>query len=140
MNDWNAKIIDEFRAKGGRGVTNFGDRLLLLTVRGARSGQPQTIPLAFHRDGDRFVVAASKGGSPTNPDWYRNLVANPDVVVEVGGARFAARAVALPEGPARDRLYARHAELMPGFAEYEKRTPRTIPVIVLEPESESVAA
>lgn len=140
MKDWNAKIIDEFRAKGGKGVTNFGDRLLLLTVRGARSGRPRTIPLAFHRDGDRFIVAASKGGSPTDPDWYRNLVVNRDVEVEVGGARFAAHAVALPDGPERDRLYARHAELMPGFADYEKRTTRTIPIIVLEPATESVAA
>ena len=140
MSDWNAKIIDEFRAKGGVGVANFGDRLLLLTVRGARSGQPRTIPLAYHRDGDRYVVAASKGGAPTNPDWYRNVVANPEVEIEVGRQHVSARATPIPQGPERDRLYAHHAELMPGFHDYETRTERTIPVVVLEPIAESRAA
>lgn len=140
MTDWNTKIIDEFRHKGGVGVTNFGDRLLLLTVRGARSGKRRTVPLAYHRDGDRYVVAASKGGAPANPDWYRNLVINPDVEVEVGAQRFTARATPLPGGAERDRLYARHAELMPGFHDYEKRTSRTIPVVVLEPLADARAA
>ncbi len=140
MSDWNTKIIDEFRSKGGVGVTNFGDRLLLLTVRGARTGLPRTIPLAFHKDGERYIVAASKGGAPTDPDWYRNLVANPDVEVEVGARRFKARARALREGPERDRLYGQHAEMMPGFRDYEARTERTIPVVVLQPDVASVAA
>ncbi len=139
MSDWNTKIIDEFRAKGGVGVTHFGDRLLLLTVRGARSGQPRTIPLAFHKDGDRFVVAASKGGAPTNPDWYRNVLANPDVEVEVGSEHFKARAHVYADGPERDKLYANHAERMPGFKDYETKTDRIIPVIVLEPVSASAS-
>ena len=140
MSDWNTNIINEFRAKGGVGVTNFGDRLLLLTVRGAKSGEPRTIPLAYHRDGDRYVVAASKGGAPTHPDWYRNVIANPDVEVEVGSQRFPARAIVLESGPDRDKLYGKHAELMPGFADYETKTERTIPIIVLEPKSEAKAA
>ena len=140
MSDWNTKIIDEFRAKQGKDVANFGDRLLLLTVRGAKSGTPRTYPLAFHRDGDRYVVAASKGGAPTHPDWYRNLLANPAVEVEVGGQRFAARATPIPAGPERDRLYQRHADLMPGFRDYETRTERIIPVIVIEPLVASEAA
>lgn len=140
MNDWNSKIIDEFRAKGGVGVTNFGDRLLLLTVRGRRTGEPRIIPLAYHRDGDKYVVAASKGGSPTHPDWYHNVLANPEVEVEVGSKRFKAYARVFAEGKERDRIYARHAEYMPGFRDYEERTERTIPVIVLEPIAQSAAA
>ncbi len=140
MSDWNTKITDEFRAKGGKGVANFGDGLLLLTVRGAKTGTPRTYPLVFHRDGGRYVVAASKGGAPTHPDWYRNVVAHPDVEVEVGAQRFKAHAVALPDGPERDRLYANHAEMMPGFKDYETKTERTIPIVVLEPIAASVAA
>jgi deazaflavin-dependent oxidoreductase (nitroreductase family) len=140
MSDWNANIIEEFRAKGGKGVTHFGDGLLLLTVRGAKSGTPRTYPLAYHRDGDRYVVAASKGGAPTNPQWYGNVVARGEAEVEVGGERFKARATAIPEGPERDRLYGRHSELMPGFREYETKTERIIPVVVLERMTESKAA
>jgi deazaflavin-dependent oxidoreductase (nitroreductase family) len=140
MSDWNTKIIDEFRAKGGRDVGSFGDRLLLLTVRGAKSGTPRTYPLAYHRDGDRLVVAASKGGAPANPDWYANIAATGEADVEIGNKRFTARATAIPEGPERDRLYAHHAELMPGFRDYEHKTERTIPVVVLEPISEARAA
>src|SRR5690349_14047360 len=99
MSDWNTNIINEFRAKGGKGVTNFGDRLLLLTVRGAKSGTPRTYPLAYHRDGDAYVVIASKGGAPTHPDWYRNVIANPEVEIEVGTQRFKAHARPIPEGP-----------------------------------------
>lgn len=130
--DWNTGVIDEFRAKGGRGVGRWGDRLLLLTVRGRRSGRNKTYPLAYHGDGDRFVVAASKGGAPTHPDWYRNVVAHRDVTMEVGGERLHARATPVPRGPERDRLYGQHAGLMPGFRDYETRTARTIPVVVLE--------
>ena len=135
MSDWNTKIIDEFRAKGGKGITNFGDRLLLLTVRGAKSGTSRTYPLAFHRDGDRYVVAASKGGAPTHPDWYKNIVAQAggEVEVEIGDQRFAAHATPVAEGPERDRLYGKHAEFMPGFHDYELKTERIIPVVVLEP-------
>lgn len=140
MSDWNTNIINEFRSKGGVGVTHFGDRLLLLTVRGARSGQPRTIPLAFHKYGDAYVVAASKGGAPTNPDWYHSVVVNPDVEIEVGAQRVKAHARPLNSGAERDQLYAKHAELMPGFADYETKTSRIIPIIVLEPIAVSVAA
>ncbi|HEY7025615.1 MAG TPA: nitroreductase family deazaflavin-dependent oxidoreductase [Candidatus Limnocylindrales bacterium] len=140
MSDWNTKIIDEFRARGGKNIPNFGDRLLLLTVKGAKSGTPRTYPLAFTRDGDKIVVAASKGGSPTNPDWYRNVVANPDVEVEIGDERFVAHATPLPQGAERDRLYGQHADVMPGFHDYEQKTDRIIPVVVLERVASSVAA
>ena len=131
-NNWNKTMIAEFRAKGGKGVARFGDRLLLVTVTGRKSGSPTVVPLAYHVDGDRYVVAASKGGAPTHPDWYQNLVAHPDVTVEVGTERFRARAKPIPGGPERDRLYAEHARLMPGSRDYETKTTRTIPVVVLE--------
>jgi deazaflavin-dependent oxidoreductase (nitroreductase family) len=105
--------------------------LLLLTTTGARSGQERTTPLAHTTDGDRFVVIASKGGAPTNPDWYHNLVANPEATVELGRDTFRVRA-SFPQGEERRRLYDQQAALMPGFAEYEKQTTRQIPVVVLE--------
>jgi deazaflavin-dependent oxidoreductase (nitroreductase family) len=132
MAGWNDKIIEEFRAKGGRGVTGFGDRLLLLHSRGAKSGKEHVVPVAYHRDGDRYVIAASMGGAPRNPAWYHNLVRHPEAEVEVGTERFKVRVTPIAKGPERDRLYAQHAQLMPGFAEYPKKTTRTIPVVVLE--------
>jgi deazaflavin-dependent oxidoreductase (nitroreductase family) len=132
MAGWNTKIIEEFRAKEGRGVGPFGDHLLLLTTLGAKSGQPHTTPLAFHRDGDRLVVVASKGGAPHHPDWYFNLLSNPEAEVEVGTETFAVHATPVPNGPERDRLYAQQAAMMPGFWEYEKVTSRVIPAVVLE--------
>lgn len=132
MSDWNNKIIAEFHEKGGKGIGHFGDRLLLLTVKGRKSGSHNTIPLAYHMDGDRYVVAASKGGSPDHPQWYRNLVAHPDVTVQVGTEKFRARAKPFPRGPERDRLYADHGKMMSGFLDYEKKTKRIIPAIVLE--------
>ena len=127
-------MIDDFRAKGGKGIAHFGDRLLLLTTTGAKSGRTLTAPLAYHRDGDRYVVAASKGGAPTHPGWYHNLLANPDATVEVGTEKFRVRAKPLAKGPERDRLYAEHARRMPdlGFAGYPQKTKRVIPVVVLE--------
>ena len=132
MNNWNTQIIDEFRTKGGVGIPNFGDRLLLLTTCGAKSGLPHTNPVAYTRDGDRYVVIASKGGAPTNPAWYYNLVANPAADIEVGAEKFHVRATPIPSGPERDRLYAAQAAIMPGFAEYEHKTTRIIPVVVFE--------
>ncbi|MGH2378819.1 MAG: nitroreductase/quinone reductase family protein [Candidatus Limnocylindria bacterium] len=133
MADWNRGIIEEFRAKGGKGVTHpVGDRLLLLTVRGAKSGEPRTVPLAYHRDGDRYVVAASKGGAPTHPAWYHNLVAHREATIEVGTETFKMRATPLPKGEERDRLFEAHATLMPGFRSYVPKTTRIIPVVVLE--------
>jgi deazaflavin-dependent oxidoreductase (nitroreductase family) len=132
MSDWNNKIIEEFRAKGGRGVGPFGDQLALLTTRGARSGKPHTTPLAFHRDRGRYVVIASMGGAPRHPAWYHNLLANPEAELEVGSDRFRVRATPVPTGPERDRLFAQQAAIMPGFWEYEKKTTRVIPAVVLE--------
>lgn len=126
-------MIDEFRAKGGKGVTHpYKDQLLLLTVRGAKSGQPMTVPLAYHVDGGRYVVAATKGGSPTHPAWYHNLVAHREATIEVGTEKFKVRATPLPRGAERDRLYEAHSQLMPGFRGYVKKTSRVIPIVVLE--------
>jgi deazaflavin-dependent oxidoreductase (nitroreductase family) len=132
VSNWNQHIIDEFRAKGGTGITNFGDRLLLLTSYGAKSGKPHTTPLAFTRDGDRYVVIASMGGAPKHPAWYHNLIQNPEAELEVGTEKFRVRATPIPFGADRDRLYAAQAQLMPGFWDYEKKTTRIIPVVVFE--------
>jgi len=130
MSDWNAKIIAEFRANGGR-VENFGDHLVLLHTTGAKSGKERVNPVAFQQDGDRLVVFASKAGAPTNPDWYHNLLANPGAKVETGTETYDVVA-RVAEGEERERLWTRQKELMPGFADYEIATSRQIPVIVLE--------
>ena len=128
----NRLIIEEFRSHDGQVGGRFANMpLLLLHTRGARSGQPRVNPVAYSTDGERLVIAASKSGGPTNPDWYYNLLANPLVEVEVGTAKFQARASVAVE-PERSRLYARHAAAMPAFADYERRTERVIPVILLE--------
>lgn len=129
---WNQRIIDEFRAKGGKGVAMFGDRLLLLTTKGAKSGRLQTSPVAYHRDGDRYVIAGSKGGAPTHPGWYHNLRKLREATIEVGNETFKVRATPLPKGPERDRLYEQHSALLSQFRDYPKRTKRIIPVVVLE--------
>lgn len=130
--DWNRHLIAEFHLKHGRGIGHFGDRLLLLATKGAKSGRAQLVPLAFHRDGDRYVIAASKSGAPTNPDWYRNLVKHRRATVEVGDDHFEVDATPIADGPERDRLYEAHAALMPGFRDYVRKTQRVIPVVVLE--------
>jgi deazaflavin-dependent oxidoreductase (nitroreductase family) len=132
-NDWNAGVVDEFRANQGSILSGrfAGRRLLLLTTVGARSGLERTTPLAFTRAGDHYVVIASKAGSPSNPDWYHNLVRNPVVTVETGQDTFRARA-RIAKGDERERLFQAQAERMPNFAEYQRRTTRQIPVIVLE--------
>lgn len=140
MSDWNNKVIEEFRAKGGRGVGPFGDQLALLTTRGARSGRAHTTPLAFHRDRGRYIVIASMGGAPKHPAWYHNLLANPEAELEVGSEKFRVRATPQPSGPERDRLFAQQAAIMPGFWEYEKKTTRVIPAVVLERVEEAAAA
>lgn len=132
MADWNARVIDEFHAKRGRGVGSWGDNLLLLTTRGAKSGLVRTTPLVYHRDGDRYVIAASKGGAPTHPDWYHNLVKHREAEIEVGTERFKVRATPIPKGPERDRLYAAHGNVFAAFRDYPKKTKRVIPVVVLE--------
>ena len=131
-NDWNSKIIEEFRTNGGKVGGPFeGASLLLLTTTGAKSGQRRTTPLVYLPDGDRMIIFASKAGAPTNPDWYHNLVAHPQVTIEVGTETFEAASVVIT-GEERDRLYAQQAARNPGFAEYEKKTTRQIPVIALE--------
>ena len=132
MSDFNTKIIEEFRANGGKLSGPFeGAPMVLLTTTGAKSGIRRTTPLAYLPDGDRIVVFASKAGAPTNPDWYHNLRPHPEVTVEVGSETRQLRA-AEAEGEERDRLYAEQARRMPGFADYEAKTTRRIPVIVLE--------
>jgi deazaflavin-dependent oxidoreductase (nitroreductase family) len=131
-NDWNKAVIEEFRANGGKVGGQFdGSPLLLLTTAGAKTGRPYTTPVMYLPDGDRLVVFASKGGAPTNPDWYHNLVAHPTATVEVGTETYQVDAV-VTTGEERDQLYARQAEQFPGFAEYEAKTTRTIPVIRLK--------
>ncbi|HLM18000.1 MAG TPA: nitroreductase family deazaflavin-dependent oxidoreductase [Acidimicrobiia bacterium] len=131
MSDFNTNIINEFRANGGKVSGPFeGAPMVLITTTGAKSGKPRTNPLVYTTDGDRVVVVASKAGAPTNPDWYHNLKANPDVTVEIGDETFGATAEEVT-GDERDRLFNAQAELMPGFKDYETKTTRRIPVVVL---------
>lgn len=133
MSDFNEGIIREFRANGGKVGGNFeGAPLLLLQTTGAKSGKARTSPVMYLQDGDRRLVFASKAGAPDNPDWYHNIKADPRVTVEVGTETYDADATIL-EGDERDRLYARQAELYPGFAEYQEQTDRVIPVVALTP-------
>jgi deazaflavin-dependent oxidoreductase (nitroreductase family) len=129
--DFNAKIIEEFRANGGIVGGPFeGAPMVLLTTTGAKSGEQRTSPLVYLPDGDRVVIFASKAGAPTHPAWYHNLKANPAVQVEVGSERYPATAVEIT-GPERDALFAKQVERMPGFKTYEEATTRVIPVIAL---------
>ena len=131
MADFNADVIAEFRANHGKVGGNFeGAPLLLLHTTGAKSGETRISPVMYLQDGDRILVFASKAGAPTNPDWYHNLVANPDATIEVGDDTVDVRAEVLPRDQ-RDEKYAVQAERYPGFAEYEKKTDRVIPVVAL---------
>jgi deazaflavin-dependent oxidoreductase (nitroreductase family) len=132
LNDFNQRIIEEFRANKGKVGGQFaGAPLLLLTTIGARSGRAITKPLAYTKDGDRIVLIASFAGAPKNPAWFNNLVANPTVTVEVGADRFQAKAV-LTSGEERQRLFDNQARQMAVFNDYQKKTTRQIPVVVLE--------
>ena len=137
-NNVNSDVVRQFRSDNGKISSGMfkGARLLLLTTTGAKTGKERINPLAFTRDGDNYVIIASKGGSPTHPDWYHNILANPEVGVEVathsGVHQFRAHA-RIAEGDERRRLYDAQAAVMPNFAEYQKKTEREIPVIVLEP-------
>ncbi|MFJ6673068.1 nitroreductase/quinone reductase family protein [Actinosynnema sp. NPDC091369] len=129
--DFNQQVIDEFRANAGRVGGPFeGGRLILLTTTGARTGARHTNPVGYLPDGDRIVVIASAGGAPRHPDWFHNLVADPVVQVEDGVFTYQAEATVL-EGEERDRLWARAVESDPGWAEYQAKTTRQIPVIAL---------
>jgi deazaflavin-dependent oxidoreductase (nitroreductase family) len=150
IHDFNRSLIAEFRATDGKMDSPSAQKLmammtgrnpdeqitshpplLLLTTIGARSGQPRIAPLAYTTDGDHFIVIASKGGAPSNPDWYYNLVVNHTVTVEVGSEKFQAQAT-VPEGQERERLYTQMAEQLPQFNDYQKKTSRQIPVVVLK--------
>ena len=131
LNERNLGIIKEFRAHAGKvGGPFAGKSLLLLHTSGAKSGQSRVNPVACIKDGDRLVIIASKGGAPTNPNWYHNLLANPLVSVETGTEEFQVRAT-VAEEPERTRLYNKMVEVMPGFDDYRRRTTRVIPVIIL---------
>src|SRR5690349_9925021 len=116
MANYNDATIKEFHAKAGKGVGPFGDQLMLLTTKGARSGNDRISPVMYHRDGERYIVVASKGGAPDNPDWYINLKANPvakvEVGTEMGTESFEVRA-SEAKGEERDRLYAERVAIAP---------------------------
>ena len=132
-NDWNAGVIAEFRKNHGKVGGYFkGAPLLLLHHTGARSGKPRTNPVMYLKDGDRFIVFASKGGADTNPDWYYNMKAHPDVRIEIGDETIESRAEEIT-GAERDRLYERQASTYPTFAQYQQKTKRRIPVVALVP-------
>jgi len=136
VNDWNSKVIDEFRANGSKvGGVFEGATILLLHSKGTKSQRERINPLAYVRDDGRFVVIASKGGALTNPDWYHNVVANPELTVEVGTETFRVHAT-IAEEPERTRLYNKMVEMQPAnvsktFDEYRHKVKRKIPVIVL---------
>ncbi len=132
MNEWearNKKVIEAFRANGGK--VEGGGSLILLTTTGAKSGQPRIAPLMLVEEGDRILAVASKGGFPKHPDWYLNLLAHPEVTVEVGSEKFTTTAKIL-SGDERAKAFKRAVEVFPPYAEYQTKTEREIPVIALE--------
>ena len=131
LNDYNQQVISEFRANQGKVGGQLANMpVLLLTMTGAKSGRTITKPLVYTTDGDRIVIIATFAGAPKSPAWYNNLVANPVATVEMGSERFQVRA-AITTGEERQRLFDRQAEKMPIFTEYQKKTTRQIPVLVL---------
>jgi deazaflavin-dependent oxidoreductase (nitroreductase family) len=135
MSDWNDKIIEEFRANGGKVGGPFeGAPILLLHTTGAKTGQERVNPMMYRPIDGGYAVFASKAGAPTNPDWYHNLVANPDVRAEIGTQTLALRARVAGDAE-RDPIWTAHKAQNPGFAEYEAQTTRQIPVVILEPAS-----
>ncbi len=129
--DFNTQVINEFRANAGVVGGHFVHMpLILLHTTGAKSHKPRINPLAYTKDGDNIVIIASKGGAPTNPDWFHNIVANPVVEVEIGAERFQACAN-IPAEPERTRLYDQMAAARPAFGEYREKTTRAIPVVTL---------
>jgi deazaflavin-dependent oxidoreductase (nitroreductase family) len=131
-NAFNLSVIEEFRANEGKvGGMFAGAPMILITHKGAKSGKEYTSPLVYTRDADNVVIIASKGGAPEDPQWFRNLVANPDVTVEIGTEKYSGHA-RVAAGAERDRLFRAQADLMPNFDEYASKTTRTIPVVVIE--------
>jgi deazaflavin-dependent oxidoreductase (nitroreductase family) len=132
MNDFNEKVIDEFRANAGKVGGPFeGAPVILLHHKGAKTGTERVSPLVYQPVGEAFAIFGSKGGAPTNPDWYHNLLAHPRTTVEVGTDTIAVTAREAT-GAERDPIWEKQKQLMSGFADYERATTRTIPVIVLE--------
>jgi deazaflavin-dependent oxidoreductase (nitroreductase family) len=129
---WNHGLIDDYRANGKPTEGPFvGRQVLLLTTKGAKTGEDRTTPLVYTIDGDKIVIVASMGGAPVHPYWFNNIVAHPNVTVELGRETFKARAH-VASSAERRRLYDQHAELHPSFTEYEQKTTREIPVVLLE--------
>jgi deazaflavin-dependent oxidoreductase (nitroreductase family) len=138
MTDWDPEaftkaLIADMRANGGRAASGpmAGKPLMILTTTGAKTGKPRTAIVTYHTEGDRYVVAASKGGAPTHPAWYHNLVAHPDATIEIDNQPLKVRATDT-SGPERDRLWNDHVAVLPEFGEYPKKTDRIIPVLLLE--------
>ena len=131
---FNDDLIAHFRKN--RGVITEGPftgrDVLLLTTTGAKSGASRTHPLVYTKDGDRYLIIASKGGAPTHPSWYHNVRVHPEVTVEVGSEKFRAKAIPVTGGTERRRLYDQHSAINPGFKDYERKTTRVIPTILLE--------
>ncbi len=131
LNEFNQQVISEFRANQGKVGGQLANMpVLLLTMTGAKSGRTLTRPLVYTTDDDRIVVIASFAGAPNNPPWYHNLIANPVATVELGSERFQVRAE-VTAGEERQRLFNHQAEQMSIFADYQKKTTRQIPVLVL---------
>jgi len=138
MTSWNERnkaVIEEFRAYGGR-VKGWGP-LILLTTTGAKTGQPRIAPLMLVTDGNRLLAVASKGGAPKHPEWYLNLLADPEVTVEVGGEKFTTTTCVL-SGDEREQAFKRAVEVFPPYGRYQEKTTREIPVIALERPAERV--
>ena len=132
INDWDCQIIEEFRANGGKVGGQFaGVPLLLLTTTGAKSGEPHTCPLAYLSEGGHIYVFAGNRGAPTNPGWYHNLVAHPDVMVDLGSEKFEARAT-IVESAEGDRLGSIQFQKIPALAELAAKITRKVPVALLE--------
>lgn len=132
VNDWNRSVIEEFHTTGGKpGGQLEGTYTLLLTTIGAKSGQRRTNPLLYLPYDGRFVIFASKGGSPSHPDWYYNLLAHPEATIEVGSETIEVTAT-VATGELRDQLYAAQVKIAPQFAEYQAKATRQIPVVILE--------
>jgi deazaflavin-dependent oxidoreductase (nitroreductase family) len=130
--DWNSNVVKEFRENGGKVGGMFeGSPMIIVHTIGAKSGTERPTPLVYFGEGERIFVFASKGGAPENPAWYHNLVANPRVKVEVGTETFDVNARVLT-GAERDEYFEKQAAVMPNFAEYARKTTRTIPVVELE--------
>ena len=131
-NDWNARVIDEFRANGGKVEAFPANNLVLLHHTGAKSGQERVSPVAYQVVDGGYAIFASKAGAPDNPAWYHNLIANPTATIEIGTETVPVTArVASPEE--REPIWTRQKQDQPGFAEYEQKTTRQIPVVILEP-------